>query len=180
MKKRAQAAENEVLRLEQKVEQLTTEHGESIDTALHNDLLGRLNEKSEEVQHAYPEGSFTRLFWEGQLCAATARDPRQVRWHPLIIRWCLNLKVLSSSAYHATRTSGFMKLPSECTLHDYTSYFKSQPGLQWEVNEQLSQEAKVDMLPEQQAYCSLILDEMKIKVHPSLHVTVVGISVGGK
>ena len=40
-----------------------------------------------------------------------------------MIKWCLNLKLLSTSSYHALRTSGFVTLPSERTLRDYTSYF---------------------------------------------------------
>ena len=73
-----------------------------------------------------------------------------------------------------------MKLPSGRTLHDYTHYFKIQTEFQQEVNEKLSKEAKADTLSEQQAYCSLILGEMKIKVCPSLHVIVEGNSVSGK
>ena len=95
--------------------------------------------------------------------AASAKDPRQVRWHPLIIRWCLNLKLMSSAAYHATRTAGFIKLPSERTLRDYTHYFRHRSGYQLELNEQLQKEAKLKDLPENRRYCSLVLDEMKIK-----------------
>ena len=70
---------------------------------------------------------------------------------------------MSSSAYHATRTAGFIKLPSEMTLRDYTHYFKHRSGYQPEVNEQLQKEAKLKDLPEIKRYCSLVLDEMKIK-----------------
>ena len=121
------------------------------------------NTKTQEIHNAYPEGSFKRLFWEEQLRAAQAKDPRQVRWHPLIIRWCLNLKLLSSAAYHATRTAGFIALPSERTLRDYTHYFKHQPGFQQELNRQLLKESKVNELSEQRKYCGIVFDEMKIK-----------------
>ena len=63
------------------------------------------------------------FFWDEQLKAAAAKDPRQVRWHPVLIKWCLNLKLLSSSAYHAMKTSGFLKLPSERTLRELVYYF---------------------------------------------------------
>ena len=39
-----------------------------------------------------------------------------MHWHPMIIKWCLHLKVLSSAAYHAFQTSRFITLPSERTL----------------------------------------------------------------
>ena len=107
-----------------------------MDDALHGDLLNIVQGSSEEIKKMYPEGSFQRLFWEEQLRAARVKDSRQMRWHPLLIRWCLNLKLISSAAYHATRSAGF-KLPSERTLRDYTHYFKSRAGFQIEVNQQL-------------------------------------------
>ena len=97
------------------------------------------------------------------LRAACAKDPRQVKWHPLMIRWCLNLKLLSSAAYHATQTTGFIRLPSERTLRDYTHYFKSQTGFQQEVNQQLQKEANLEVLPECQRFCGLVVDEMQVK-----------------
>ena len=54
------------------------------------------------------------------------------------------------------RTSGFLRLPSERTLRDYTHYFKSQPGFLPDLNKQLKKEAGIDSLP-------LLIDEMKIK-----------------
>ena len=73
----------------------------------------------------------------------------------MLIRWCLNIKLLSSSAYHALRTSGCIKLPSERTLRDYVHYFKSEPGFQTE--------ASIEKLSLERRYVSLIIDEMKIK-----------------
>ena len=75
----------------------------------------------------------------------------------------LNLKLLSSAAFHATRTAGFIKLPSERTLRDCTHYFKSKVGFQLEVTQQLEKEVRIEYLPENRKFCALILDEMKIK-----------------
>ena len=111
----------------------------------------------------FPQGSFRRLFWEEQLKAASQKDPRQMRWHPLIIRWCLNLKLMSSASYHALRSACFVRLPSERTLRDYTHVFKSKSGFQLEVNVALHDESKVEQLPEIKKYCGIILDEMKVK-----------------
>lgn len=99
------------------------------------------------------EGSFARLFWEEQLKAASVKDPRLMRWHPVIIKWCLNLKLLSSSSYHALRTTGFIKLPSERTLQDYIHYNPNNVGFQDGAHQQIVEELAV----------SLIIDEMKIK-----------------
>ena len=97
---------------------------------------------------AYPKGSFASLFWEEQLKAASVKDARQIRWHPLMIKWCLNLKLISSATCHTVRTSVFLRLPSEKTLRDYTHYFKSQAGFLPDLNEQLKKEADIDSLPE--------------------------------
>ena len=58
------------------------------------------------------------------------------------------------------RTSGFMKLPSERTLRDYTNYFKSKTGFQAEVDAMLRSEVE-DV--EWKNYVVLLLDEMKVK-----------------
>ena len=103
------------------------------------------------------------MFWEEQLKATYISNVRQVRWHPVIIKWCLNLKLLSSSAYHTLRTSGFVKLPSEQTLYDYTHYFKLKTGFQDEVNSQLVEEIEKLNVKESQKFVGLLVDEMKEK-----------------
>ena len=56
-------------------------------------------------------------------------------------------QIVVSSAYHAMRTSGFLKLPSGRTLRDYVHYFSNRPGFQKEVHQQLFKEAKIESLP---------------------------------
>lgn len=163
LKKRAQSAERELSKLQAVVKQLSEKQGECVDDVLHGDLVSIMKENSNEIAKTYPEGSFKRLFWEEQFRAANVKDSRAMRWHPLIIRWCLNLRLISSAAYHATRTAGFIKLPSERTLRDYTHYFKSRAGFQLEVNQQLQKESKVCDLPENRRFCALLVDEMKVK-----------------
>ena len=148
LQKRAYTAEQTVLKLCDKIRKMTQEQGEVIDGSLHSDLVGIMNESSDEIKKAYPEGSFARLFWEEQVKAATVCDARQVRWHPFIIKWCLNLKLMSSSVYHALQISGFITLPSERTLRDYTHYFVNKPWFQDEVNQQLVDEITKMSIPE--------------------------------
>ena len=162
LRERANKAEQAVSKLREKIQQLTQEHGEMVDGSLQSDLLQIMHEKTDIVKNMYPEGSFARLFWEEQLKAATI-SAKQVRWHPVIIKWCLNLKLMCSSAYHALRSSGFIKLPSERTLRDYTHYFKNICGFLIEVDKQLLDEANLTTIPESRRYISLVIDEMKIK-----------------
>ena len=134
-----------------------------LDESFHSDLLKVMDDGSDEIQKAYPEGSFARPFWEEQLKAAKVSEPHQVRWHPVIIKWCLNLKLMSSSSYHALRTSGFIKLPSERSLRDYTHYFTNKPGFQDEVNQQLIDKVSKLNLPASRKYIALLVDEMKVR-----------------
>ena len=60
------------------------------------------------------------------------------------------------------RTSGFIKLPSERTLRDYTNYFANKPGFMDEVDEQLMNEISPN-LPTSRRFVALLLDEMKVK-----------------
>ena len=122
-----------------------------------------MKENSSTIQYTYPEGSFARLFWEEQLKAATVTNARQIQWHPMIIKWCLNLKLLSSSAYYAMRSSGFVKLPSERTLRDYTHYFTHRTGFQDDVDKQLASEINQLSLSDAKKFVALSFDEMKIK-----------------
>ena len=80
-----------------------------------------------------------------------------------MIRWCLNLKLLSSAAYHSLRTSGFIKLPSERTLRDYTHFIKPKAGFSSELDQLLADELLVETLPDWKRHVVLVLDEVKIK-----------------
>ena len=80
-----------------------------------------------------------------------------------MIRWCLNLKLLSSAAYQSLRTSGFLKLPSERLLQDYTHFIKSKANFSSELDQLLADESQVSTLPEWKRHVVLVLDEMKVK-----------------
>ena len=109
-------AEEEVQKLRLRIKESAESIGVNVDEPLHCDLLSIMEKENDSVKDKFPEGTFRRLFWEEQLKAAKVNDSRQMRWHPMMIRWCLNLKLLSSSTYHSLRTYGFIKLPSERTL----------------------------------------------------------------
>ena len=161
MKTRMRSAEQHVVQLKEKIKTLTSTCGIEIDSNLHSDLLGIMKDKTQDVHRAFPEESFSRLFWDEQLRAASVSNLCQMRWHPLIIKWCLNLKLISSGAYHALRSSGFVKLPSERTLRDYTHCYKEHLGFQKDILLQLAKETKD--LEDSRRFVSVIFDEMKVK-----------------
>ena len=50
-----------------------------------------------------------------------------MRWHPLMIKWCLYLKSLSTTAYETLQD--VVQLPSTRTLRDYTHWMTAKPGI---------------------------------------------------
>lgn len=71
--------------LEAKVASLTSESGIELETSFHQDLLSIMQDSNGKVEAQYPEGSFSRLFWEQQFQSAL-KGPKQMRWHPTLIR----------------------------------------------------------------------------------------------
>ena len=93
-----------------------------MDNELHSDMVQIMNENDVCIGKNYLEGSFARIFWKSQKQAATLKDARSIWWDPLMIRWCLYLRHLSSSSYDMICESGVITLPSQRILHDYTYY----------------------------------------------------------
>ena len=109
-------------------------------------------------------GSFARVFWENQKRAATVHNSRSMRWDPLMIRWCLYLRHLSSSTYELLRESGVMKLPSQRTLRvDYTYIARAKPGFGTDIDAHLLRESRIDTRPPHERHVILLMDEMHIR-----------------
>ena len=123
--------------------------GLTVGETLDGDLVSIMQSESSKVQNTLPDGSFRTLFWQEQMKALSCQDPRQRRWHPMIIKWCLNLRMLSTAAYHNMRTTGMLVLPSEKTLSDYSNAIKGGEGFNMEVLRMLFNEASLgqDAIP---------------------------------
>ena len=94
---------------------------------LNEDLVNIMKEDSSR-NIMLEAGSFKRVFWEQQEKALSLNCIKSMIWDPLMIRFCLYLRHLSSSAYSLLKESGVLTLPSERTLRDYTYYFKASSG----------------------------------------------------
>ena len=95
--------------------------------------------------------------------AASKTDSRGMRWHPLMIRWCIYLRHQSQAAYETLRQSKCISLPSQRTLRDYTHHIRPTNGFSAEVDMQLCQAANLKSSKKIDQYVILILDEMHIK-----------------
>lgn len=71
--------------------------------------------------------------------------------------------IVKLSLLCAMRSSGFVKLPSERTLQDYTHYFTHRTGFQGDVDKQLASEINQLSLSDAKKFVALSFDEMKIK-----------------
>ena len=85
-------------------------------------IIAKVNPVAEEN---FPLNSPQIIFWDQQVKYNELKNKRQMRWHPLVLRFALNLKYMSTSAYKAMQQSGIIHLLSERTLSDYTHW--SQP-----------------------------------------------------
>lgn len=180
LKSKLDQSKRETAHLKTKIEQLQKCQTVHVDEPLVADLKAIMEEKINEIHKSHPPGSFLRLFWDQQLQAIKTTDHRQLRWHPMIVKWCLNLKHISSAAYNALRNT--LVLPSDRTLRDYTHYIDSRAGFDDNVDKQLMKEANVDNVPECLKYVCLVLDEVRIKedlVYDKYSMQVIGfVNVG--
>ena len=86
---------------------------------------------------------FQRLFWEQQVEAAKKTQLQGMRWHSLIIRWCIYIRHQSQHAYETMRECGILLL-SQRTLRDYSHHKKAKEGFSSEVDAQLCRSAKLE------------------------------------
>ena len=150
-------------RVKAKLAQAIEEKGVVTDDATHEDLHTIMKENTVDVTKSFPENSFERLFWEQQQKALQLKNAKSMRWHPLMIKWCLYLRHLSGKGYETLRSSGCIQLPSQRTLRNYTHCVRATTGFSSAVDEQLLQVAGHNKCAEWQKYVVLVIDEMYIK-----------------
>jgi len=88
---------------------------------------------------------------------------RQMRWHPLVIRWCWQMYSKSHSHYEDMRQSGFLKLPSGRTLNDYKNFSSASSGWQTSMLELMKSRFVTMKIGKQGLLGGLFVDEVKIK-----------------
>jgi len=137
--------------------------GQVVDQATHDDLQTVMMESSPHIHDHFSPNSFGRIFWDQQMEAAKIKSAASMRWHPLMIKWCLHLRHLSSSGYEALRKSGCLTLPSQRTLRDYTHYAKATSGFSTDVDCQLISAAEVTVCPDWKKCVVVLMDEMHIR-----------------
>lgn len=162
LSKAKKAAKLQVSRLQKRVESLIAKQSITLTDDDADDVTQLIKEVSDSVYTQFHKNSAQRVFWEQQHLYNSLKNKKQMRWHPLVIRFALNLKYVSSAAYRAVNSSGFIKLPSERTLADYTHWMTVTNGVQSEFIERFRLTLQKDTKHGQQ-HSALLMDEMKIR-----------------
>ena len=101
-----------------------------------------------------------KLFWEQQKKLFSSSSAG-VRYHPMIICFCLSLAAKSPSCYEELRNSKVLVLPSQRRLKDYRNAIRPQRGFNKEIVEGVKSLTKSYF--DVQRYVVLLFDEMKVQ-----------------
>ena len=109
---------------------------------------------------------FMKLFWEEQQKYVQSSSRSSIRYHHMIIKYCLNLAAKSSSTYidlqyDSKSGSVILVLPSLRTFRDYKNYIKPTRGFNPAVIKELA--TKTSSCQPMERFVSIIFDEMKIQ-----------------
>ena len=86
LKLKSKLCQQQLRRLEEKIERLVEARGIEVSEDLHSDLAAMVEENSSEVEVMNPPNSFKRIFWQQQQRAASLKDSRSMKWEPAMIR----------------------------------------------------------------------------------------------
>ena len=165
LKKRLTNVQNERRVAEKRLKQLKDQLNakideEGVDLAEEDiDDLSEIFAQADQETTKLTREHFQRVFWEQQKEYNELGDKRRIRWHPLMIRFALNLRYLSSSAYRAL--SNFIALPSKRTLCDYTHVIQVTSGVSYAMINRFKDDASGHAA--MQNMVGLLFDEMKVK-----------------
>ena len=157
-------ANSKIEELELKITSDSQKEGMILDGKTSSDFITIMKYYNEHVISAYPKDSFQHIFWRNQLEVAN-KSPNAIRWHPMMLKWCIFLKHKSPSAYELLRKSKCIVLPSQRTLRSYIHYYDSKSGFSKELDKQLLDASQL-IHDEDQSFkkCVILLgDEMHIR-----------------
>ncbi|KAK3909139.1 DNA transposase [Frankliniella fusca] len=143
--------------------ELDDDLGNSIESILEEEEinLAKKLEAGNSSQEKQDEDQFFLIFIQQQLQARKVKSARAMKWHPLMIRFALQLQMCSTSAgYNNARR--FIKLPSDRTLYDYTHIYDVKPGCQFQFINETSEKVR-NMEHDYQKYHVLMFDEMYVR-----------------
>ena len=80
-------------RLKKKIAEVSESSGITLDEQTHDDFKKMMTSSDGSAFfESLPKDSFQYIFWQQQVEAASKKKAQNMRWHPLMIRWCLYLR----------------------------------------------------------------------------------------
>jgi hypothetical protein len=118
LQREKRALQLKVKRLEGKLAAAIEATSITLDDEISSDFQKIMADEEECITKEYSKDSFPYIFWKQQQNALARKGStkNEMRWHPLIIKWCLYIRHHSSKAYEALRESSCISLPSQLTL----------------------------------------------------------------
>ena len=155
------AAINKAARYSVVIDRMIAQNG----VAVNNDQHLLLKEVIENNSPSFTEGTPQALLWQQQIEQASKCNKRSMRWHPLIIRWCLSIYHSSPAAYRqmASKRNNFIILPHVNTLKKYINFTEPVSGFNPDIIDRLVENSHIGDIPEFQKNVTLMIDEIKIK-----------------
>lgn len=126
--KKGQSLNQKLSRLKSQVKKKFNEESKSSTELESRSFAEVLQHEKKSIKKEFPENSPQLLLWEEQLRRLN-RNGTGMRWHPAILRLCIALHAKSAAAYNILRDSGFLTLPHQTTLYQYTHFMDNPPGL---------------------------------------------------
>ena len=131
-----------------------------VSSELSRDLIDIMSNAS--IKNIPP---FMKLFWEEQQKYLLS-SKKGIRYHPMIIRYCLGLAAKSPTTYDEVRfdekkQTGFVILPSRRRLRDYKNYIRPKQGFNKDIIIELRD--KVKDFSDSERFVIILFDEMKIQ-----------------
>ena len=147
-------------RLKEKLDIKIDEEGVELSEEDCDDLSEIFGQADKEAKKLTRE-HFQKIFWEQQRQYNQLNNKRRIRWHPLMIRFALNLRYLSTSAYRAL--GNFIALPSQRTLCDYTHVMDVGAGVSHPMISMMKNSMNFEASSAADRMVGILCDEMKVK-----------------
>lgn len=148
-----------VVRWQQKVKQFVKRDGVTLNKEM-DDMVTDVIKKN---QSPFDSQTPQHLLWEQQKLQSNLPNKKGMRWHPLIIRWCLSIYLKSPSTYKLIKESPFLNLPCKNTLLKYVNFTDPGCGFNKDIISELIKAVNFNAIADYQHNVSLVFDEMKVK-----------------
>ena len=107
---------------------------------IHKDIQDILNHVFENIDNKWDVSEFAKLILKEQM-KYLIMSPEQMQYHPMIIKYALDLHARSPTAYELLRLkndgTGILVLPSKRTLCDYINYIRPKRGFDGDITTEL-------------------------------------------